>query len=484
MLHRASTKNDISKKEYKRAVETLREALLALQRSISCTRKPVIIVIAGNDRSGRHEAINTLSSWMDPRFLSINAYGPANPDESRPFFWRFWRDLPSSGEIAIYLRDWTSVSIVQYLNDDIGKKKLAKRIQYINAFERKQLDHGAALIKFWLHIDEKELKKRVKQNRDTPFFDKKDELALKNYPHAIETIESTLKLTSTGRSQWHIINGANEFERDITIGTILKEKLSSWLDSPPLKTELYGYTSPKSSRPSINMDDIRDSHFDKKKHKKNLAALQSELRALMFCVQKKNIPIVIVFEGWDAAGKGGAIRRLVSPLDAGFYKIKPIAKPSDEEFAHHYLWRFWKHVPQNGRMTIFDRSWYGRVLVERVEKFASELEWKNAYQEINDFEEQLSIHNTIVIKYWLNISKQEQLRRFQERENTEHKKHKITEEDYRNREKWDEYVEAIEEMIQRTHTKNAPWTIINTNNKMLAREGVLENAITQIRNAL
>ncbi|WP_019605545.1 polyphosphate:AMP phosphotransferase [Teredinibacter turnerae] len=473
----------IPKEEYKARVRDLRAELLQLQQQVRHRNKPVIIVIAGDDRSGRHETINTLSAWMDPRFLSVNAYGPSQyEDDRKPFFWRFWRDLPGAGQIAIYLRDWTSTSIVQYLNGEIDAEKLRRRESYIRNFEQKHTDDGALMIKCWLHIGEDVLRERLAEVRDTPYFDVKDELALKNYPHAIEAIQNTLNATSTHRNHWHVVNGADDRHRNLQVAEIIKAQLQQWLVQDTPQTSESIEPLPVAPRPAINMAaEPTDNKPDKSDAKARLKKLQTKLRKLTFKLRERNIPVVMAFEGWDAAGKGGAIRRLVAPLDAGFYRIKPIAKPTEEEYAHHYLWRFWRDIPQNGQMTIFDRSWYGRVLVERVEGFASETEWLRAYKEINDFEEQLTIHNSVVLKFWLNISNQEQLQRFQDREQTPYKQFKITEEDYRNRERWDDYVTAVEDMIERTSTPHAPWTVVSTDFKDRARVQVLETVVNAFK---
>ncbi|SMF16554.1 polyphosphate:AMP phosphotransferase [Alteromonadaceae bacterium Bs31] len=476
----------LSKDEYKQRVRELRTELVQLQHQVRKRKKPVIIVIAGDDRSGRHETINALSSWMDPRFLSINAYGPSqHEDDTRPFFWRFWRDLPAAGQIAIYLRDWTSSSLVQYLNGEISEKKLRKREQYIRNFEKKHTDDGALMIKCWLHISEEKLRERVAEVSDTPFFDKKDALALKNYPEAMKAIQQTIDATSTHDNHWYVINGDDDRNRNLQVGEIIRNQLQLWLSNGDREPEPMLAETYPSERININMDpEPEENRPDKKECKKKLKKLQTTLREQVVMLQKQGIPICIVFEGWDAAGKGGAVRRLVAPLDAGFYRIKPVAKPSEDEYARNYMWRFWREVPRNGEMVIFDRSWYGRVLVERVEGFASEKEWQRAFKEINDFEEQLTIHNAVVIKFWINISKEEQLRRFQERENTEYKKYKITEEDYRNRNRWDDYVLAVEDMIERTSTEEAPWSVINTDFKDKARVMVLETVVEAFKKKL
>jgi polyphosphate kinase 2 (PPK2 family) len=193
---------------------------------------------------------------------------------------------------------------------------------------------------------------------------------------------------------------------------------------------------------------------------------------------------VWVFEGWDAAGKGGAIRRLTSAIDARDYRVIPVSKPTDEEKSQHYLWRFWRHVPRAGRVTIYDRSWYGRVLVERLEGFCRVDEWRRAYGELNDFEMQLAAHGIIVLKFWLQMSKEEQLRRFRHREETDYKRHKINAEDWRNRRKWREYEIAVGDMLALTQHASAPWHLVAADNKRHARLEILKISCQQIAAAL
>ena len=198
----------------------------------------------------------------------------------------------------------------------------------------------------------------------------------------------------------------------------------------------------------------------------------------------KNRSLMLAFEGSDAAGKGGAIRRIVQAIDARQVQIVPIAAPTQEELARPYMWRFWRQIPKKGRITIFDRTWYGRVLVERIEGFCSEADWLRAYSEINDFEHELRSDGVIILKFWLQVSKEEQLRRFKEREETAFKRYKITEEDWRNREKWDAYHEAVCDMVERTSTGLIPWTIVEANDKQFARVKVIETVCNRLEAAL
>ncbi|MEJ2045765.1 MAG: polyphosphate:AMP phosphotransferase [Reinekea sp.] len=476
MFKPINTVQPLSKSDYKDQSDELRLTLLTQQVALSKEKKPVILVLAGDDRSGRHETINTLMGWLDPRFIRVNAYGPyVSPDETKPFFWRFWQDLPGAGRIGIYLREWTSTSIVQYLNGEISEDNLTKRTEHIRQFEKTLCDDGALIIKIWLHLSKESHQQRLLDARNTAFFDPKDELALQNYEQALTVIDSVLEATNSPSSSWHIIQADDPAQRDIVAGKAIARQIEHWLDSQAPTTA----TTPPPSLNDYNILDAIDlsKSIDKKIYKDHLAELQEQLRGLMKQVYKKGLSIICVFEGTDAAGKGGAIRRLVATLDAGQYRIIPVAKPNDEEYAHHYLWRFWRNIPDNGMMTIFDRSWYGRVLVERVEEFARDDEWQRAYAEINDFEKQLADHGVLIKKFWLHIDQDEQLKRFKAREQTPHKMHKITDEDYRNRKKWPQYHQAIHDMVTQTDTDHARWTLISAQDKKYARTAVLQSLI-------
>jgi len=204
---------------------------------------------------------------------------------------------------------------------------------------------------------------------------------------------------------------------------------------------------------------------------------QIELRELGYQVYLQKRPVIILFEGWDAAGKGGAIKRITEKLDPRGYVVYPIAAPQGEDKTRHYLYRFWRRLPERGQIAIFDRSWYGRVLVERVEGFATEEAWQRAYKEINSFERQLKDFGAILAKFWIHISRDEQLRRFEERKDIGYKAWKLTDEDWRNRKKWGAYEEAVEEMLVKTSTRTAPWSLIEGNDKYWARTRVLARLV-------
>lgn len=461
------------KAELKQQQEELRLALLERQRKIRQQHRGVLIVVAGDDRSGRQHCINTLVSWLDPRFVQVHAYRPNGDQEAaHPFFWRYWRDLPAGGQLGIYLRDWTSTTLDLYLNDLISEQKLQQRLTFINQFERDLHNDGALIIKLWLHLDKDAHAQRLTETANTPFFETKDALALHNFEFASERIDHVLKQTQSKHRRWTIINSEDSLQRDIVAAQTVVKAIDAWLEDPN-STRSDKHDFKPSKKPWLQKIDLSPS-LSKDDYKTQLAEQQALLRHNMTLIQHQDQAVVVVFEGVDAAGKGGAIRRIAHALDAGYYRIVPIAAPSDEEKARHYLWRFWRHVPGNGYLTIFDRSWYGRVLVERIEGFAEDVEWQQAYAEINDFEAQLQTHGVKVIKFWLHIDEKEQLDRFNAREETPHKQHKITEEDYRNREQWPAYEAAINDMIEYTSTKECPWHLIAANDKRHARVEILK----------
>jgi polyphosphate kinase 2 (PPK2 family) len=221
-----------------------------------------------------------------------------------------------------------------------------------------------------------------------------------------------------------------------------------------------------------------------KQYSDQMGKLQVRLRELEFTAFRRKVPVLCVFEGWDAAGKGGAIKRVTEMLDPRGFTVNAYAAPKGEEKTHHYLWRFWRNLPRTGHFAIFDRSYYGRVLVERVEGFCHESEWRRAYREINEFEGQQDSFGTVICKFWLQITKQEQLRRFKSREIDPYRSYKLTEEDWRNRAKWTDYTQAVEDMLVHTSTPKAPWTVVEANDKWFARVKVLQTVVSALEKRL
>jgi polyphosphate:AMP phosphotransferase len=494
MFEVAELGHTLSKKEYRERVPTLRTELLTVQEALKAADFPVIVLISGMDGAGKGETVNLLNEWLDPRYVRTTAFGEMTDEErERPEYWRFWRTLPPQGRIGLYIGSWYSHPIGQRAGGEFNDAELDGHLLRIKTFEKALVDDGALIIKFWLHLSKEAQKQRLKKLESDPTtawrVTKQDKKHLKRYDEFRSIAERTLRETSTGEAPWIIVEGADARYRGITVGQHILERIRARLQRtehpvpniPPATSELL---------PVLTRQQTLLSHLDlgktlsKHDYRKELAKYQGRLNTLARATYEKRRCSVIVLEGWDAAGKGGIIRRIIPALDARDYQIIPIAAPTDEERAHHYLWRFWRHIPRAGKVTIYDRSWYGRVLVERVEGYARPEEWMRAYAEINDFEEQLTDHGTVLLKFWLHIDKEEQLRRFKEREKISYKQYKITEEDYRNREKWANYEQAVNDMVERTSTEYAPWTLIEGNDKRYARIKALKYFCERLEEAL
>jgi polyphosphate:AMP phosphotransferase len=491
MFESAELGHKIDKATYDKEVPKLREALLNAQFDLAQqARFPVIILVGGVDGAGKSETINLLNEWMDPRFMQVHAMAEHSDEERQhPPMWRYWRVLPPKGKIGIFYGSWYTAPIVQRVLGEIKTSHLNQRIAAINHFETMLSNEGALIIKLWFHLAKDVQKQRLKALEKDPKTRWRvtdlDWERYQQYDKFRKVSEHTLRATSSAQIPWLVIEGTNARYRSLTAGKILLETLRKRLDHT-------AKSAPANAPPLHATIDHLDL-FDKldmtqqmgdKKFAAELEKYQGKLNLLTRDVRYTKLSVIAVFEGSDAAGKGGAIRRVTGALDARHYRIIPVAAPTEEERAQPYLWRFWRHIPRTGHFAIFDRSWYGRVLVERVEKFCSEADWRRAYSEINDFEEQLIESNTVLIKFWLTVTKDEQLRRFEEREKIVFKRFKITPDDWRNREKWDEYQTAICDMVDRTSTAIAPWTIVEANDKNFARIKILKTLCQRIETAM
>lgn len=478
-----------SKKDYKEQEPFLRVGLLSVQYELRDSDFAVILVLTGNDQPGCAEVLNILHEWMDPRYLEANVYERLSQEEAeRPRFWRYWRTLPPRGRMGIYSREWTSRAIVDRVIGEIDEVGLDRRVRNIQAFEKALSDDGALILKFWLHMPKKALKRRLKAAEKRPGRAwrvlKEDRLILKHYDDACEVAERVLRQTSREPALWNVIESTDANYRDVTITQTVIQALTSRLAQPP-KLRPSRHPASEVPNPVTVLDRVDLSRkLEKSDYEKKLWRYWGRLAKLSEKAHQTGMSSVFVFEGWDAAGKGGAIRRLTRAMDAAHYRVIATGGPTDEELAHHYLWRFWRNVPRAGHVAIFDRSWYGRVLVERVEGFAAEEEWKRAYAEINDFEGQLVHRGVLLLKFWIHISPEEQLERFKKREKVPFKKYKITEDDYRNRERWNDYELAADEMIQRTSTDHARWNVVAGNDKRWARIDVLKTVCREMAKAL
>ncbi len=488
MFESAELGHKIKKPVYEKEVPPLREALLNTQMELAqSARFPVIILIGGLDGAGRGATVNLLNEWMDPRHIQTHGMGePSDEELDRPMMWRFWRALPPKGKIGVFLGSWYTWPILNRVNGITKEADLEQSMERAKLLEKMLVDEGALLIKFWLHLSKDKQEKRLKSLEKNPLtrwkVTDRDWKHFKAYDKFQEVHENVIRHTSTAEAPWLIVEGEDENYRNLTVGRIILKAIQDRLEqekAPPLKVLAPPLLPPIDNLHLLNTLDMTQA-LDKDKFKVKLEKYQGKLNALTRDSKFKYMSVIAVFEGNDAAGKGGSIRRITAALDARYYQVIPIAAPTEEERAQPYLWRFWRHLPRKGRVTIFDRSWYGRVLVERVEGYCPETDWMRAYSEINEFEAQMVRHKMLVVKFWLTITKDEQLRRFEDRQKTGFKSFKITEEDWRNREKWEQYEQAVCDMVDRTSTQLAPWTLVEANDKDFARIKVLKTLCEKI----
>lgn len=492
MFESAELGHKISKSVYDDAVPQLREELLNAQFDLAQQgRFPVIILIGGIDGAGRSETVDLLNAWMDPRFIQTHGMGePSDEEMERPMMWRFWRALPPKGRIGLFLGSWYTWPILHRIKGHTNDGELVQSLERARRFEKMLTDEGALVLKFWLHLSREKQYDRLhdleKSARTRWRVTERDWEHYKQYDKFRVVNETVIRHTSTAEAPWLIVEGEDHRYRSLTIGQSILQSLRQRLDET---TQAAAKVAAPPLLSAIDKLDIlhtldQSLTLGKPEYRKALDKYQGKLALLSRDPRFNKMTVVVVFEGNDAAGKGGAIRRLTSALDARRYEIIPVAAPTEEARAQPYLWRFWRHIPRRGRVAIFDRSWYGRVLVERVEQFCSEADWMRAYGEINDFESQLVRNNTLVVKFWLAISKDEQLKRFKEREQVIFKRFKITEEDWRNRKKWETYEHAVCDMVDRTSTEIAPWTLVEANDKNYARIKILKTLCQSIERAM
>ena len=490
MFEAAEVGRTLSKDEFKKLEPEVHSLFLSLQRRLRESDSSLVIIVAGVEGAGKGEVVDMLNRWFDTRDVQTHAYWDETDEENqRPRFWRFWRTLPMRGTVSIMFGSWYTRPIVDSALSNVGNAELDQQLGKIAELERTLTDNGSIIVKLWFHLPKTEQKKRLENEAKISKFKKSPllEKFSKSYDAFAKVSERALRITDTGYAPWHIIEASNSRYRDIAAGnaiiSTLREKLQlleTVVSSDESSTEnaevdiIQSTLDGQSS--SITVLDTVDlsCELSKSEYQYKLDSLQLRLHHLTWQMYHQKRNAVLVFEGWDAGGKGSAIRRVTAAMDARLYRVIPIAAPTDEEKGHHYLWRFWRHIPRAGYTSIYDRSWYGRVLVERVEGFAKEDEWLRSYQEINDFEEHLVDHGMTLFKFWIHISKEEQLRRFKEREGDPRKQHKITDEDWRNREKWDDYQLAVNDMVAHTSTARTPWTLVSGNDKKYARIQILD----------
>jgi polyphosphate:AMP phosphotransferase len=496
MFETAELGRSIGKEESEAEVLKLRLELLEAQRALQKAGVPVIVLFSGAEGSGKGETVKRLLEWLDTRGLDVHAFGPPTDEErERPRWWRYWMRLPPRGRIGIFFGSWYTEPLVERAFGRVSRARYDRMLGEIAFFEQMLAEDGALVVKLWIHLSKKGLRRRLRRLEADPAtrwkVSKADWKHFKRYDRYIEASEHAIRRTDSRHAPWFLVEATDERYRDLMAGRTLLERFRGRLaeTAPVRPLAPAGNPAPPpamSKEASLTILDRVDleRRLSPEEYARRLEKAQGLLGRLVRAGFEKKRSSVVVFEGWDASGKGGNIRRITAAMDPHNYRVISVATPTDEERARHYLWRFWRHVPRAGYVTVYDRSWYGRVLVERVEGFARPEEWSRAYLEINDFEQQLTAHGIVLVKFWLHLDTDEQLRRFHERETVAWKRHKIGPEDWRNREKWTAYEQAVSDMIARTSTPRAPWTLVAANDKRFARVQVVESLCARLKKAL
>ena len=479
----------LPKEDFKTQESRLRVALLRSQYDrLKRADRTLLIVVAGIDGAGKGDTINQLNEWMDPRHIHTLAYGPPDADDSaRPPFWRYWNELPAKGQTGIVFGSW----YVPLLKEAARKKQRPERIEacaaQIRRFEALLAAEGVQIVKLWYHLSADAQSSRIKRllaSPDTAWeITPADRKVRKHYDRICDAGQVALAHTDTDHAPWVVIPSADANMRMVRTAEAVLATMKR--RAIPRASRAFALQSVRPGRIPDRLGQLDyEAREEKHDYELELGLLQGQLARLVRSDKFKAHSLILAFEGQDAAGKGGAIRRVTRALDARQFEITPVAAPLPEELARPYLWRFWRRVPRQGRIAIFDRSWYGRVLVERVEKYATPADWRRAYGEINDFERQLTDHGAIVLKFWMAVTPAVQLQRFKERERTPFKQFKITPDDWRNRKKWPDYAQAANEMLARTDMPDAPWHLVSSNDKRYARLQVLRHIVKALEDKL
>lgn len=510
MLEKVDLTKKMSKEEYKRKMDHLEVRLGQLQRLCKELKIPVLIVFEGFGASGKGLQIGYLIQSMDPRgFQVFPIKNDTEEERMHPFMWRFWTKTPERGRIAIFDGSWYRRVLIDRFEKRTKEKDISRAFQSINSFEEQLSDDGNVIVKLFLDIDQKEQKKRfdkLAKNKETAWRVTQGDIERNaRYGEYADMMEDMLFKTDKDYAPWTIIEATDRRFATVKIYTTVIKAMADQIEKVQRKKEEES-TAKDAGETSVSLEasqvareaeeELKELQvsilskadlslrYTQEEYKEKLKKLQKKMEKLHGELYRRRIPVVLGFEGWDAGGKGGAIKRLTQKMDPRGYVVNPTASPNDIEKAHHYLWRFWKAMPKDGHVAIFDRTWYGRVMVERIEGFCTKEEWQRAYKEINDMEKDLHDAGAIVIKFWMHIDKDEQERRFRERQENPEKQWKITDEDWRNREKWDQYEDSVNEMLLRTSTDYAPWVVVEGNDKYYARIKVLSAVVNAIEERL
>lgn len=480
----------VSKARFDALEPSLRHRLLQAHLRLRGQPRQVLVVVSGADGAGKGELVHRLTEWLEPRGVETQAFWHlTDEDAAHPHFWRYWRAMPGHGKVGLFFGSWYTRAIIGRVMKTRKKKLFAADLARIRRFEQLLVDDGTLLVKLWLHLPKDAQRERLKELERLGRLGPDDWKHFRRYDRFRAVSEAALEATHTEAAPWLVLDARDRHHRELVAGRALLQVLRRRPGSGSQRAtetatgaeEAATVATPESVLPAPVG---KRRAMPKSSYARQLERLQGQLSQLAWQAHAAGRATVLAFEGWDAAGKGSAIRRLTQAMDPRLYRVVGIAAPTDEERRQHYLWRFWRRMPRDGQMTIFDRSWYGRVLVERVEGFATPAQWGRAYDEINDLEAQLTWHGVTFAKFWLEVSPAEQLRRFKERERVPWKRHKITDEDWRNRERYADYRVAVDEMLARCSPPAAPWTVVAADDKRRARLHVLETVIDRLAQTL
>ena len=477
------------KEELKQQLDVAKKKLYDLQMKIKEHKIPVLVLFEGWSAAGKGSMIGKVIKNIDPRFFKVATMSaPSEQELRRPFLYRYMCQIPEQGKFTFLDAGWMEQTTQEVLNKKLEGEDYEKRIESIRRFERQLTDNGYLVLKFFMHIDKEEQKERMDRlcaSKDTRWrvsdFDKWQQ---EHYHKCEKVYDRYLKDTNASTSPWYIIDAKDKKWAELQVMDTLVSSIEVALQNQSHSVPILQNVFPLVKMPKLKDIELTGKTIDDEEYEKELKKLQDKLSELHNRLYRERIPVIITYEGWDAAGKGGNIKRITGALDPRGYEVHPIASPEPHEKARHYLWRFWTRLPKNGHIAIFDRTWYGRVMVERLEGFCSENDWKRAYNEMNEFEKELSDWGAVIIKFWVQIDKNTQLERFNDRQNNPEKRWKITDEDWRNREKWDQYEDAVNEMLKKTSTAYAPWHILESVDKKYARIKALKIVIKEIEKAL
>ncbi len=531
MLDQIDLDQTLNKQAYKDRIGDLRTRMFDVEQALLQAHIPSLIVFEGWAGTSKIGVIQSLTERLDPRGFRVHPIAPPRTSEQQyPWLYRFWLQTPAYGRMALFDRSWYREVIADRTERDLSNEAWRDRCEDIVSFERQLADDGALILKFWLHISKKEQAHRFNKLLHDPLtawqVTDEDRWQQRHYKRVRTAVEDLIPRTNMPHAPWVVLPATDKYYTHVAVfetilhaaearlgrvsssakngqddafdqsGAPLRREMATVHGAAatkgngapptdaPVVTPAQTVETPVSTTPRVLERVNLSLKLDEKDYDSSLKRLQAKMHLLGYQVYQQQRPVVLVFEGWDASGKGGAIQRITAQLDPRGYVVHAIAAPAGDDKARHYLYRFWRRLPSRGQIAIFDRSWYGRVLVERIEGFARSDEWQRAYAEINEFERQLVDYGTIMLKFWMHISPDEQLRRFEARQSIPYKAWKLTDEDWRNRDKWHDYERAVDDMIVRTSTPTAPWTVVEGEDKRFARIKVLETVVQRLEHEL